>query len=86
MTKTTWADVGGGLTEKKEHTRSSTSHRFGRTSFNVTCPFCGSMVTAYLWSLSGGGKRCPGCGGLHDALGFTHKLREVFGVNSDPGG
>lgn len=33
----------------------------GRSSIEIECPFCGSMVRAYVWSLAGVGKRCP-CG------------------------
>ena len=29
----------------------------------IDCPFCGVEVKAYLWSLSGGGKRCE-CGAI----------------------
>lgn len=40
------------------------------------CPFCGSEIKAYLWSLSGGGKKC-GCGALFTASGKArHYKRE----------
>lgn len=36
------------------------------------CPFCRDEVKAYLWSLSGGGKRC-GCGAFFYSRGrATH--------------
>lgn len=44
----------------------------GRTSIDITCPFCGETVTAYVWSLSGGGKRCP-CGAKHGSTGLSRK-------------
>jgi len=31
----------------------------------ITCPFCETDVIAYVWSLAGGGKKCPTCGALH---------------------
>lgn len=31
---------------------------FGRSTVRVTCPFCGRVTEAYVWSLAGGGKRC----------------------------
>jgi hypothetical protein len=37
--------------------------RSGRTTVTTVCPFCGSQVQAYLWSLAGTGKRCA-CGAL----------------------
>jgi hypothetical protein len=38
---------------------------FGRNRWLIKCPFCGSTVWAYTWSLAGSGKRCPGCGAKH---------------------
>ena len=38
---------------------------FGRTTAKIDCPFCGTTVIVYLWSLAGSGKRCPGCSSLH---------------------
>ena len=37
----------------------------------IVCPFCSETVKAYLWSLSGGGKRCT-CGAMLDAFGNAH--------------
>jgi hypothetical protein len=36
----------------------------GRSRFDTFCPFCDERVTIYVWSMSGGGKKCPGCGSL----------------------
>lgn len=36
----------------------------------IKCPFCGSVVRAYHWSLAGGGKKCT-CGAKHDYYGNT---------------
>ena len=38
----------------------------------IDCPWCGREVKAYLWSLSGGGKRCE-CGALFGASGVAWK-------------
>jgi hypothetical protein len=37
----------------------------GRSRIEVTCPFCDALFYAYIWSISGGGKKCPGCGAMH---------------------
>lgn len=37
--------------------------RVGRSTAFIDCPFCATTVLVYLWSLAGGGKRCP-CGAL----------------------
>lgn len=41
----------------------------GRTTVDIGCPFCTQVFTAHVWGLSGGGKKCPGCGALHTADG-----------------
>lgn len=33
----------------------------GRSYYRITCPFCNFQITAYAWSLSGVGKKCPKC-------------------------
>ncbi len=38
------------------------------------CPHCATVVTAYLWSLSGSGKCCPGCGALLTVTGASKRL------------
>lgn len=35
---------------------------FGRSTVRVTCPFCGEVTEAYIWSFAGGGKRCSNNG------------------------
>lgn len=40
----------------------------GRSSIAIVCPFCHRSLTAYLWSLAGGGKRCV-CGALLNRVG-----------------
>jgi hypothetical protein len=44
----------------------------GRARVEVECPFCKTVFEAYLWSLAGSGKRCPGCKAKMDSAGsFT---------------
>lgn len=59
--------------ERREHQRSATVSQFGRSYCRITCPFCLQVCTAYIWSLAGGGKRCPGCKALHTSIGFTFR-------------
>ncbi|MGH7240983.1 MAG: hypothetical protein ACREGB_01665 [Candidatus Saccharimonadales bacterium] len=42
----------------------------GRSYRVISCPFCESSVVAYIWSLSGGGKRCH-CKVMFDAYGWA---------------
>lgn len=42
----------------------------------VDCPFCGDEVKAYLWSLSGGGKRCL-CGAMLSSRGQAFHFSDV---------
>lgn len=37
------------------------SRENGRSYYKITCPFCNFQFTAYAWSLSGVGKKCPNC-------------------------
>ena len=50
--------------ETREYKVLSTTREHGRSSADIECPFCGAVVTAYLWSLAGSGKKCP-CGAKH---------------------
>lgn len=43
----------------------------GRSYGYITCPFCGADTRAYIWSLSGGGKKCNGCKAIHGSIGST---------------
>jgi hypothetical protein len=77
--KTTWNDVTAGLVDDTIERRQITLRRVGleRPSsviWYIECPFCNSDVKAYLWSLSGGGKRCDDCGAiLGTGEGFRRK-------------
>ncbi len=48
-------------------------NQFGKARFTLECPFCKTNVTAYVWSLSGGGKKCPKCGAIHTPYGSYPK-------------
>jgi ribosomal protein S27E len=50
--------------ERRPNQQGPKRSRFGRTTVEVQCPFCGAVVVAYVWSLAGSGKRCT-CGALH---------------------
>lgn len=45
-------------------------------SILITCPFCQTDVRAYVWSLAGSGKKCPGCGAIHTSFGFTLPIKK----------
>jgi hypothetical protein len=70
MAKTTYRDIR--TAERRDHERSATTSAFGRSCCYITCPFCHERIKAYIWSLAGGGKRCP-CGALHGSLGASYK-------------
>lgn len=56
--------------EIRPHEKYGYSAQFGRANVQVKCPFCFHTVTAYVWSLAGGGKKCK-CGALHGSFGMT---------------
>mgnify|MGYP003574910857 CR=1 FL=1 len=41
---------------------------------DIKCPHCGVTSRAYWWSISGGGKKCIGCGAMHNSGGMTAQL------------
>ena len=51
----------------------SRTSEMGRTSIEVECPYCSEVFTAYVWSISGGGKKCPGCGAMHVRAGVAYQ-------------
>lgn len=38
---------------------------------DIRCPWCNTVSRAYWWSISGGGKKCVGCGAMHNSAGMT---------------
>jgi hypothetical protein len=67
-TKIPWNEA-----EKRDYTRTGTYPAMGRSYCYITCPFCGHQCKAFIWSLNGGGKRCPHCKAMHTSAGFTVK-------------
>ncbi len=49
---------------------SETSRPRGQSSIDIKCPFCSTVVEAFLWSMAGGGKRCT-CGAKHHKWGYS---------------
>lgn len=47
----------------------------GRTAVTYTCPWCGTTIEAYLWSLCGSGKRCTNtaCRSLAHGSGVAYE-------------
>lgn len=46
----------------------------GRRRAKCDCPFCGTSFTVFVWSLSGGGKRCPTCRAMFTSSGSAYPL------------
>lgn len=46
----------------------------GRSKVRVECPFCFHRFWAFVWSISGGGKKCPNCGSMHTSFGVAYPL------------
>lgn len=56
---------------RREYTVHGRRSEMGKTRIEIKCPFCGDHSWAYVWSLSGGGKKCENkkCGAKFDAYG-----------------
>lgn len=65
------------LIEKKQHEQFNYRAEFGTANVQVRCPFCSTVVKAYIWSMAGGGKKCPGCGAIHTGHGLTFKKTKL---------
>lgn len=49
----------------------------GRSRILILCPFCKTNVWAFVWSLAGKGKICPGCKAKHEWLaGTSPRMKE----------
>jgi hypothetical protein len=54
------------------------AHRseMGRSRVEIECPFCLTKFWAYIWSISGGGKKCENkaCGAMHASFGVAYPV------------
>lgn len=62
--KTTWQDVHEKKVVEKEFTAYLFASEHGKSTIKITCPFCNNDIIAYIWSISGCGKRCDNCGAM----------------------
>jgi hypothetical protein len=46
----------------------------GKRRGSIDCPFCNFRFTAYVWSIAGGGKKCPNCGAMHGSFGQAYPI------------
>lgn len=47
----------------------------GRIPIQINCPFCDELVSGYLWSVSGSGKKCK-CGAIIYRQNATKPLKQ----------
>lgn len=50
--------------------------RMGRSTIKAECPFCKTDIEAYTWSISGCGKRCPGCNAMTSSHGSAYQFKD----------
>jgi hypothetical protein len=53
------------------------THTLGKSSVIADCPFCGTPVVIFLWSIAGNGKKRCSCGSALHSNGVARKLVEV---------
>lgn len=74
----TWDQIHAPGSNKIEHRPSggyfNKRTQMGKTRIDLRCPFCNSVVTAYLWSLPNG-KRCD-CGAMAGRDGTFHHFTQ----------
>ena len=68
--------------EEREYEARGGRSEVGRSTAYLTCPFCGTEVKAYIWSLAGSGKRCT-CGAKFNSYGTARKASTPPGSESD---
>lgn len=54
--------------ESRQFTSREVGNEVGRSSIEITCPYCHQTCIAYKWSLAGSGKKCE-CGVVHRWFG-----------------
>lgn len=64
------------ILEEREAIVGSYYGKHGRSTVDITCPFCSTTTTAYVWSIRGGGKMCDGskCDTMLTGTGKAQKL------------
>lgn len=70
--KTSFADIRAGAERREFTVDSQYVERPSSVVWEFVCPWCGDSVKAYLWSMSGGGKRCL-CGAIFSSRGDGYK-------------
>jgi len=70
--KTSFSDIRNGAEEREYRVHTSYVEPPSSVVWEFDCPWCGDTVKAYLWSLSGGGKRCL-CGAVFSSRGSGYK-------------
>jgi len=73
--KTTWDDVSAKRVDARSYESGGgyTPGENGTSSIKFNCPFCRATVIAYLWSISGCGKRCECCGAIFGSGGGAYR-------------
>jgi hypothetical protein len=46
----------------------------GKTRIKIECPFCCATFWAFIWSISGHGKKCTNCGAMHASFGGAYPI------------
>lgn len=65
------------IDEKKFEVVGSLSEH-GSSTVDIECPFCKTITTAYIWSISGSGKYCDGCDTMLYRSGTAQKMMPVM--------
>lgn len=63
--------------EARPYTTQSRVRAMGKSSVVAECPFCGTSVVIFLWSIAGNGKKLCSCGAALHADGLARKLVEI---------
>jgi len=72
-----WADSRSEEATDKEYRVVARYSDHGKTRVTIECPFCEEYVTAYVWSLCGGGKRCTKCKALFGSFGLAYQWKNL---------
>lgn len=60
----------------REFTVRQRRSEMGKSRVLIECPFCSTQFWAYIWSISGGGKKCENksCGAMHASFGMAYPV------------